>query len=1253
MKSAPAPKSMTDCNFSRTPGWPASHCRRPFAFVNGLCLIPLITLLAVGRAVAAAPYPYSTYVTNIVFNFNTATTYCKKYGTDGGDIWCYTWAADDKVYTAYGDGFGFFAPQTGKCSWGISTIAGPFQSFSFADIYYYPAGSKHGKIASVLAISNVAVNVLYAMNDIQDVPDGNSTNTALMSSSNNGVSWVTNAMFSHLSEFHGGFIQNGKNYSGNSDGYVYLYGGNARLPGTYMARVPIGSVTNKAQYQYLTNIDAGNQAHWGYLSNAIPIFNDPNGWGGGADYDAALGRWLMSGAPYPGDGGCLSLYEGPTMWGPWKTITYQTNWANLGNYSNNGNAQIEDFGFPQKYMTPDGLTLGMFASVYGTTNTLWNDTLLTMTVTLGVASGSTPPPPAPIGLVAVRDAAYPSMQVDVSWNNVTNATSYQLLRSTANGGPYASLAYTATGNTNYTDTAVTPGTAYYYVITASNPGGLSANSAQAYVTLRTNAAPTLDSIANLTLSMNASPQTVNLTGIGPGANETSQILSVSASSGNTALIPNPAVTYTNPNSAGTLNFTPVANGSGTTYVTVKIQDNGGTNGGGVDTLTRTFSITIISNPPSLHDYRSVASGNWNTLATWQMFNGTNWVTPGSAPNSYSGLTTIQSPHVITNAGSVTVSHVVVNSGAQLIVNQGSSFTVTTSSVGTNLDVFGTIKNAGTVSGSGMVLFEPGSRYFHNQDGGAVPTANWAAGSTCLITGITNAAALSGLGQAFYNFSWNCPNQAVRFDAAGALTNIQGSFSAAAAASTDPSTLGGHGLALSLSSGQTLTIGGDLNLTNAYLIPAGNASGQGSGVQVNLGGNINTDGKYTGIYTDYTGNDRRLFGIISFTNTVAGSRITQGPSANAAWDGSQAYSYRLAAGVTLHVGTNSARVWNFTNCPGSTLVIANMDGIETGDDHGAFQAQQEFWKGGTQAARFPNPATNYFEPNATYVYEGSAAQVTGAGLPATVANLTINNPTVVSVSTRSGDVPYPLTPAFLTAVTNMLCVVNGTLDLGRSNLTTVSALSGFGAITNGNVRLANTGSGLLPGEASVAGILTLDGTLTFGASSKATFELSDDPENGANDEVVSVGAGTVAGNGSVITVHPMGLMSQNDYVLFDIQGSGQVVSSFNPLPAWLGTPPANAGNYRIVTSGNQVLLRYASTPQPVLAAPVVSGTNLLLTSGGGTAGATYGLFTSTNAMLPLAGWTLVLTNTFGADGSFSNVVPISASDTRRFYILGPR
>jgi fibronectin type 3 domain-containing protein len=83
-----------------------------------------------------------------------------------------------------------------------------------------------------------------------------------------------------------------------------------------------------------------------------------------------------------------------------------------------------------------------------------------------------PPPATPTGLAATAGNA----QVGLSWNASSGATSYNLKRATVNGGPYSTI--TNVTATSYTDTNVANGTTYYYVVSAVNPGGESADSAQ-------------------------------------------------------------------------------------------------------------------------------------------------------------------------------------------------------------------------------------------------------------------------------------------------------------------------------------------------------------------------------------------------------------------------------------------------------------------------------------------------------------------------------------------------------------------------------------------------------------------------------------------------------------------------------------------------------------------------------------------------------------------------------------------------------
>ncbi len=94
----------------------------------------------------------------------------------------------------------------------------------------------------------------------------------------------------------------------------------------------------------------------------------------------------------------------------------------------------------------------------------------------GGGGGGGNPPSAPTGLTATAG----NQQVSLTWGAVSGASSYNVKRATANGGPYTTAGSPSTNS--YNDTAVTNGTTYYYVVSAVNSYGESANSSQASAT---------------------------------------------------------------------------------------------------------------------------------------------------------------------------------------------------------------------------------------------------------------------------------------------------------------------------------------------------------------------------------------------------------------------------------------------------------------------------------------------------------------------------------------------------------------------------------------------------------------------------------------------------------------------------------------------------------------------------------------------------------------------------------------------------
>ncbi len=94
----------------------------------------------------------------------------------------------------------------------------------------------------------------------------------------------------------------------------------------------------------------------------------------------------------------------------------------------------------------------------------------------GNGGGGATAPTAPTGLLATAGNA----EVSLTWSASSGATGYYVQRATVSGGPYVQIAVPATNS--YTNSGLTNGSTYYYVVSAFNSAGQSANSVQASAT---------------------------------------------------------------------------------------------------------------------------------------------------------------------------------------------------------------------------------------------------------------------------------------------------------------------------------------------------------------------------------------------------------------------------------------------------------------------------------------------------------------------------------------------------------------------------------------------------------------------------------------------------------------------------------------------------------------------------------------------------------------------------------------------------
>lgn len=152
------------------------------------------------------------------------------------------------------------------------------------------------------------------------------------------------------------------------------------------------------------------------------------------------------------------------------------------------------------------------------------------------------------------------------------------------------------GTNNLTN--LKPATTYWARAYSCNGQGSSTNNSFNYYSYNAisfstyNTPPTINSISNYTICQDAPTTTVSLSGIGDGSAAETQTLTLSAYSSNTVIIPNPSITYTSPNSTGTLTFKPNAGQSGTAIISVYVNDGGPNN----SQTIKTFTVTVKGIP---------------------------------------------------------------------------------------------------------------------------------------------------------------------------------------------------------------------------------------------------------------------------------------------------------------------------------------------------------------------------------------------------------------------------------------------------------------------------------------------------------------------------------------------------------------------------------------------------------------------------------------------------------------------------------
>ncbi|MDA1190504.1 MAG: Ig-like domain-containing protein, partial [Candidatus Poribacteria bacterium] len=133
------------------------------------------------------------------------------------------------------------------------------------------------------------------------------------------------------------------------------------------------------------------------------------------------------------------------------------------------------------------------------------------------------------------------------------------------------------------------------------------------VRVNANDPPTFDTIVDQTATAGAT-QNITLTNVGPGAaDETSQIITFTATSDNPTLLPNPTVTLSG--GVYTLTLAPTAGLTGTAGVTVTATDDGLSTSPNNNTTSKFFTVTVVApNSPPVATAQTVATNEDTNVA---------------------------------------------------------------------------------------------------------------------------------------------------------------------------------------------------------------------------------------------------------------------------------------------------------------------------------------------------------------------------------------------------------------------------------------------------------------------------------------------------------------------------------------------------------------------------------------------------------------------------------------------------------------
>lgn len=278
------------------------------------------------------PYPRSPALGPPILDWRT-----HRRDAPGSDNWQLTWADDNNLYGAWGDGGGFGGTNSdGRVSLGFARIEGDWRTARGVNVWggkNAPApATVEGKSWGTICVGGVLYMWVVPKSLLADMQ----SEARLYSSHDHGRTWTpARWAFTRADDLSIPTIcQFGRNYRGARDGFVYHYfiaprdssGYCIQKPGAiYLARSPAARIMDRAGYEFFAGSQNGEPFWTTVLGRKRPAFEDRAngvGWVSSLCYVAGRKRYILMVEHTESSRGNLGVYDAPEPWGPWTTVDF-------------------------------------------------------------------------------------------------------------------------------------------------------------------------------------------------------------------------------------------------------------------------------------------------------------------------------------------------------------------------------------------------------------------------------------------------------------------------------------------------------------------------------------------------------------------------------------------------------------------------------------------------------------------------------------------------------------------------------------------------------------------------------------------------------------------------------------------------------------------------------------------------------------------------------------------------------------------